>query len=70
MQKKAHAVDVRVPVETVDAFGVKCSGPLDDAVHLITLAEQELGEIRAVLSGDAGDERFFHFANPDLPVIP
>jgi hypothetical protein len=70
MQKKAHAVDVRVPVEMINTFRVKCSGSLDDAVHLITLAEQELGEVPAVLSGDAGDERFFHLANPDLPMIP
>lgn len=54
----------------VNAFGIKCSRPLDDAVHFITLAEQELGEVRAVLSGDAGEERLFHLANSDLPMIP
>jgi hypothetical protein len=29
-------------------------------VDLVVLIEQELGEIRAVLARDAGDERFFH----------
>jgi hypothetical protein len=30
-----------------------------DAVHLVAFGQQELGQIRAVLAGDAGDEGFF-----------
>jgi hypothetical protein len=28
-------------------------------VHLVAFGQQELGQIRAVLAGDAGDEGFF-----------
>ena len=31
----------------------------DDPVNLITLCEQEFGQIRAVLPGDTGNERFW-----------
>ncbi len=31
-----------------------------DAVHLVALGEQQLGKVRAVLPGDAGDERLLH----------
>jgi hypothetical protein len=30
-------------------------------VHLVALVQQQFGEVRAVLAGDAGDECFFHF---------
>jgi len=33
----------------------------DSPVNLIILREQEFGKIRAVLSGDAADERFSTF---------
>ena len=29
----------------------------DDAVHLVSLGEQQLGQVGAVLAGDAGDQR-------------
>ena len=48
--------DVRVLVDVVDAGGVEERGAPLDAVDLVALAEQELGEVGAVLSGDAGDE--------------
>ena len=34
----------------------------DDADDLVALLEQQLGEIRAVLAGDAGDDRAFGHA--------
>jgi len=42
----------------VDAVGVEERGAALDAVDLVALLEQELGEVRAVLAGDAGDECF------------
>lgn len=48
---------VWVLVEVIDAIGVEQGGPPLDAVHLVTLAQQELGEIGAVLAGDARDQR-------------
>ena len=52
---------VEVLVEMVDPVGVEGAGPADESVDLVPLAEQELGEVGAVLARDAGDERFFHF---------
>jgi hypothetical protein len=46
---------VRILVEMVDAVGVEERGAALDAVHLVALVEQELGEVGAVLAGDAGD---------------
>ena len=55
VQVEALVVDVRVLVEVVDAVGVEQRGAALDAVNLVALLEQELGEIGAVLAGDAGD---------------
>ena len=35
VQKKTHAIDMRVLVEPIDPFRVKGRGPTDDAVHLV-----------------------------------
>ena len=32
------------------------AGPADDADDLVALGQQELGEVGAVLAGDAGDQ--------------
>ncbi len=48
---------VRVLVEVVDALGVERRGAALDAVHRVTLGQQQLGEVGAVLPGDAGDQR-------------
>ena len=44
---------VRVAVEVVDPAGVEQRGAPDQAVDLVALAEQELGEVGPVLAGDA-----------------
>ena len=54
--KKRTPGFVRVVVEVVDAIGVEEAGPALDAVHDVALVEQELGQVGAVLPGDAGDE--------------
>ena len=56
VQLQLAALGVRVLVDAVDAPGVERGRAADDAVDLVALAEQELREVRAVLSGDAGDE--------------
>ena len=45
-----------VGVEVVDPVPVQGRGPADQPVHLVVHAEEELREVGAVLSGDAGDE--------------
>ena len=44
---------VGVGVEVVDAVGVEGAGAADDAVDFVAFGEQELGEVGAVLAGDA-----------------
>ena len=43
-------------------IGKRCAS--GDAVHFISFFKQKLGEIRAVLPGDAGDQSFFHVSTP------
>ena len=43
-----------------EALGVVLAA--DEAVDLVALGEQVLGEVEAVLAGDAGDERCWHGA--------
>ena len=58
MQEELHAVDVRILVKMLDAISVERAGAADDAVHLVAFAQQQFREIRSILSGDAGDQRF------------
>lgn len=60
MKEKFDAMDVRILVKVIDTSGIKGAGSSDDAVDFVALFEEELREIRAVLSGDAGNECFFH----------
>ena len=56
------AFGMRILEEVVDAPGVERRRAANDPVHLVALVEQELGEVGAVLAGDAGDERPLHTA--------
>ena len=60
VQEELDPLLVRVAVEVVDALGVERRRAADEAVDLVALVEQLLGEERAVLPGDAGDERAWH----------
>jgi len=44
----------------IDALGIEGRGAADNAVHLVSFRQQQFGQIRAVLAGNAGDESFFH----------
>ena len=56
VQDERAAALVRILVQVVDALGVEQRRAALDAVHHVALAEQELGEVGAVLAGDAGDQ--------------
>ena len=56
VQREMPAVDMRILVQVVDAVGVEQAGATLDAVDLVALLQQQFGQIRAVLAGDAGDE--------------
>jgi len=47
---------VGILVEVIDACGVEAAGAALDAMHHIVLLEQQLGQVGAVLAGDAGDD--------------
>ena len=65
VHEEAHAGLVRVVVEVVDAVGVEQAGAALDAVHHVALLEQVLGQVGAVLPGDAGDQcRLCHWLSP------
>ncbi|MNL39841.1 hypothetical protein D3C87_1621500 [compost metagenome] len=57
VQLEAAIRGVRVFVDMVDALGVEERGPALDAMHLIALFEQKLGQVGAILARDTGDER-------------
>ena len=42
--------------DVFDALEVLGAGPADHAVDAVALGEEQLGQVRAVLAGDAGDE--------------
>jgi hypothetical protein len=56
MELEADIGLVQVAVEVVDPSGVEGRGAPLDAVDFIALAQQQFGEIGAVLSGHAGDQ--------------
>ena len=59
VQDELAAGFVRVLVEVVDAVGVEQAAAALDAVHLVALVQQELGQVGAVLPRHAGDEGHF-----------
>ena len=61
MHEEADIGLVRVLVEMIDAVRIDERGTALDAVDDIALVEQEFGEKRPILAGDAGDERDFGF---------
>ena len=42
--------------QMLDAPDIGRAQAADDAEHLVTFVEQQLGEVRAVLAGNTGDE--------------
>ena len=70
VQDQPPAGGVRVLVDVVDPPGVEGRGAPDQAVDLVALVEQELGQVRPVLPGDPGDQRFLHDAAPSSRSRP
>merc|ERR1719199_537081 len=56
VKEELDAGGVTVLVEMVNAAGVEGRRTTDNAVDGISLLEKELGKVRSVLAGDAGDE--------------
>ena len=64
MQDQFFVLNMRVLVQMVNAVGIEKRGAALDAMHFVTLREQESSEVGAVLAGDAGDKGCFfcHFS--------
>jgi hypothetical protein len=62
VQNELAVVDVRILVEMVDPVGVEQGGAAFDAVDGVAFLEQEFGQIRAILAGDASDQCGFSHA--------
>ena len=65
MGEQPHTLLVGVAVEVVDPVGVEARGAADDPVHLVSLLQKQLGEVGAVLPGDAGDQRLLRCLRHD-----
>lgn len=60
MQYKTPILGIGGLVEMIDALGVEEGRAPLDAVHFIAFVQQQFGQIGSVLTGDTGDDRFFH----------
>ncbi len=56
MQEQPVAGRVGIVRNVLDAGTVEAAGTTDKAVNLVPLGEQEFGQVRPVLSGNAGDQ--------------
>src|SRR5437762_1755659 len=61
-------LSLQVPDAQQTVLGVFNRHAADDAVHLISSFDQELGQVRAILTCDAADQGFLrqHRASPEL----
>ena len=61
VEKEPVAVDGCIRAKMFDSGSHQVARAPNDTVNGIAFAEKQLGEIRTVLTGDAGDERAFRF---------
>ncbi len=61
-------MQARMFQQVVDARRGEHAGPALDRVNLVTLVEQQFGQIAAILARDAGEKCgfFCHCSNPDF----
>src|SRR5260370_16086451 len=60
-------VDMGILVEMLDALGVERRGPALNAVNFVAVFQQKLGQIGAILPGDARDQCDFLLRFSSLP---
>ena len=51
------------PVQVFDPAPVETAGPPNQSVNLVTLFQKKLRKVGTILTGDAGDERFFQISD-------
>ena len=64
VQDEAQLLLVRILIEMIDSIRIKERRPALDAVDLVALLDEELGQVRAVLAGDPRDERALDDGTP------
>jgi len=64
VKKKSGSGLVRIHIYMVNTRGVEGAGSPYDAMNLIFSGEKKLCQVRAILSGDASNKRFFHLTTP------
>jgi hypothetical protein len=60
VQPKPGILHMGIFVYMIHPLGVEQRCPAFDAVDFVTFFQQEFGQVRTVLTSDAGDERAFH----------
>jgi hypothetical protein len=60
MEKKTGSVFMRVHIEMVNAPGIEGAGPAYQTMHFITLGQEKLGQIAAVLASYACNQGFLY----------
>jgi hypothetical protein len=56
MQQKPKLLLMGILIEVIDAVGIEERTPALEAMDFVTLGQEELGEVGAVLAGDSGDK--------------
>ena len=69
MQEQVDPALVRVLVQVVDPARIERARLADQAVHLIALFEQQLGQVRPVLPGDPGYQRLLCHVSLRCPAL-
>ena len=62
VQKEIDVLLVHIPNQMVDSAGIEHRSAASHPVHFVSLFQQQLRKVGAVLAGDTGDQCFlFHF---------
>ena len=64
MEDHLRAVFMAVLVEVIDPMRIKCTGPTNDAVDLISFFHQQFREIGTVLTCNSGYQSLLHHVCP------
>ena len=65
MEKEARVFVVGIPIEVVDPIRIERAGATNDTVNFVTFFEKQLGQIRAILARNSGDQCLFHRLRKD-----
>ena len=65
-----YPVPMWVAIDVVNPAGIECTRPADQAVYFISLSQQQLSQIGAILASDSGYYSFFQNEPPNiLPIF-